>query len=411
MLKATIKHYIKLLLGRPDPLWEFLKFEDRIHPQTWERHDELLAWAEGCAKKAKELERPELYEKSTDPLVKQGHLLAEQAKTIFHNKCADLKDLRILVHVPSFRVSPAGYSLFNNLVQALNFIGVSARALAWEESAATALNDYHPNIFITSDYQVYLDQIDWPAMAAYRKQNKLKLGLTASLEEYGNTPLAGRLVWARQHDTDFFYTYRTPEYIKSRKEYEPFFKNNYPIISIPFGANPLSYYPVPAIEKDLDFAFLASRNRAKWQRYFEFLEPIFNKYPGLIDGPGWLKIKSFTFNQDRDRYIYARAKIGVNLHLDEQIRWAGELNERTYMLAACGVPQLIDHPKILADYFSLDGFFVAENPAEYATLFKKILDDPAEAQKRALLAQREVFERHTSFHRAEAFAKALQKML
>lgn len=411
MLKATIKHYIKLLLGHPDPFWEFLKFEDKIHPQTWQRHDEILSWAEECARKAKELEAPERYAQSTDPLVKQGHLLTEQAKAAFRNKCANMKDLRILVHVPSFHISPAGYSLFNNLVQALNFIGVNTQVLTWEESISQALDRHSPNVFITSDYQTYLERIDWLAVAKYRKQHTLKLGLTASLEEYGNTPLPERMEWAKQHNADFFYTYRTPEYIRSRKEYEPFFKNNYPIISIPFGANILSYYPVPRVEKDLDFAFLASRNRAKWPRYFEFLGPAFAKHPGFIHGPGWPKIKKFTFNQNRDRYIYTRAKIGINLHLDESIRWANELNERTYMLAACGIPQLIDNPKILPTYFSPNGFFIAEDPMEYSALFEKMLADPAEAQKRALLAQKEVFEKHTSFHRAENFAKALQQLL
>ena len=109
--------------------------------------------------------------------------------------------------------------------------------------------------------------------------------------------------------------------------------------------------------------------------------------------------------------ISAKTKVGLNLHLDYQINTINQLNERTYMLAACGVPQLIDNPATLSKHFSEGCFFVANNPKEYALLFEKILTDPQEAQKRALKAQREVFANHTTFHRMDSFVRELLKLL
>jgi spore maturation protein CgeB len=105
----------------------------------------------------------------------------------------------------------------------------------------------------------------------------------------------------------------------------------------------------------------------------------------------------------------ARAKVALNLHIQNQIDWPSELNERTYNLAACGVPQLIDAPKLLFKRFQPDSFFVASSPAEYQKYFRFALNDPKEGQRRALQAQREVFEKHTIFHRAEAFIEAMSR--
>ena len=112
---------------------------------------------------------------------------------------------------------------------------------------------------------------------------------------------------------------------------------------------------------------------------------------------------------DKDRYLYARAKVGLNLHLEEQLDWANELNERTYILAACGVPQLLDDPALLPSRFDKNGLFIADSPAEYTELFEYILNHPDKAKQKTLLAQREVFEKHTWFHRAEKLVSDLSK--
>jgi spore maturation protein CgeB len=119
-------------------------------------------------------------------------------------------------------------------------------------------------------------------------------------------------------------------------------------------------------------------------------------------------VKHFQFNRERDRYIYARAKVGLKVHLPEQIDWACELNERTYQLAACGVPQLIDHPMLLNTIFGSNSFFIAETPAQYDELFDELMRNPSLGLEKALYAQREVFASHTTFHRAKSLIDQLR---
>jgi hypothetical protein len=353
------------------------------------------------------LESVEAYETSSDPIVRQGYALKKKVEAEFKGKFAGISKERILVHVPDAKVSPAGYSLFSNMVEAFNFIGVPAEALGWHDTTADALTRFKPTMILSGDHRIYLDRIDWNEINRYKQHSRFMVGLTASLAEYGNTPLVERLQWAKEHGVDFYYSYREQGYLQTRKEYKPFFEAGYTIFSIPFGANPLIHYPVPGIVRDLPYVFLASTNKSKAPYYYSYLKSIVSTYPGFIDGPGWKHVTDFSFNLHRDRYIYARAQVGINIHLKEQIDWANETNERTYQLAACGVPQVTDHAGVLDILFAPQSLFVADTPRQFRRYVTSILANPKAAQARALQAQKEVFEKYTTFHRASEFVTML----
>ena len=408
-ISVIIKHCLKILIQRPDPMWAFRLFEKRIHPETARLNGEVTRWSDRCLERKSEMEGRECYQGSSSALVKQGFELIESVKMEFAGKYTNLNPLRILVHLPAWRVSPGVHSAFNNFVIASTFMGIEARFLGWDENVERWLEDFKPNVLMTCDYRLFLERINWEEVLRYRRKNTLKIGLSAELEEDGNTALSGRLRWAKEHHVDFYHTFRCQDYITERTDYKEFFDEGYDIFSLEFGANPLLHYPIPNIKRDLNFAFLASRNPAKIPRYFSFLGKILQAYPGFVDGPGWGFSNSDHFWCDRDRYIYARSKVGINLHIENQIQWASELNERTYILAACGIPQLVDHPKLLDSRFGPDSFFVAENPEEYYCLFEEILLNGEEAERRALKAQQITLEKHTVFHRTEEFILKLMK--
>jgi Glycosyl transferases group 1 len=397
---------IRCRLHQYGPARRFRKFEAAVHPLTWRRHDELLEWAEAQITAAPAREGAESYLSSDDPLVRQGWGLTQTTLRQFRNRCRRYEHLRIMVHVPPAEVSSAHSSLGANFIQSFRHLGLAARELGWYEETRKALDEFRPTVLLTVDHAGYLSQIDWEAVQAYRQCQVLRVGLNAALPEYGNTTLAGRLEWAQRQKVDFYYSFKSRQYVKER--YGEILAKGYPIFHLEFGANPLTYFPVPGIKRDLSYVFLGSTNPDKWPRYYSYFAPIVRDYPGYIDGPWWKSISRFG-SAETHRYLCARARVALNLHIPNQIAWASELNERTYNLAACGVPQLIDEPKLLSDRFSRDSFFVAATPAEYRASFERILDDPDEAQRRALQAQREVFARQTIFQRAESFIEELAR--
>jgi hypothetical protein len=386
------------------PARKFRKFEASVHPMTWSRHDELLSWAEAQVAVALENETMEFYQASDDPVVRQGFELTRQVKQHFKDRCREYKQLRFLIHVPPAVVSSAGFSLFTNLIQSLRFLGLAVRELGWNDDTRTTLEHFQPTVLLTSDHEGYLSRIDWEIVRDYRQSRCLKVGLTTSLDSFKRGQQSERFAWAEQHGVDFYYSFHAPQYVQGR--YHAYIERGYQIFHLEFGANPLIYYPVPGIERDLNYVFLGSTNPDKWPRYYAYFGALWEKYPGFIDGPWWQSITRFG-DALTHRYLCARAKVALNLHIQSQIDRDFELNERTYNLAACGVPQLMDAPKLLFERFQPDSFFVADTPAEYEALFKRILSDAEEARRRALQAQREVFACHTVFHRAESFVTDL----
>jgi len=384
--------------------WARIQFDHSINSRTIKNHDKIIIEAELALKNKEIHESANAYAESPDPLVRQGHALKMQVEKKFRGKHSGKCTERIAIHVPDPTFSPAGYSLFTNLAECLDFIGVPAHILGWEDNTKEAFDKFNPTILLTSDHASYLERIDWEAIRKYKETNHLKIGLTASLAEYDNTPLDERLGWAKKHRVDFYYSFRDETYVSVREEYKPFFDAGYKILYLPFGANILHYYPVAGFNRDIDFVLIASKKR----EHTIFMKDLVKRHYGFIDGPGWKHAPNFRFNRDRDRYIYARAKVGLNVHLFGQIDWACEVNERTYQLAACGVPQIIDHPKLLDKLFSKDGLFIADTPKQYYDYFSMAINEPKIAQERALISQREVFDRHTTFHRADSFIQQLK---
>ena len=388
-----------------------MDFVDAINNQTWFNHEEILRWADELAELDVLQATEDRLGDGVSELAIKSMSLRKKCLDEFKNKLSDDSALRILIHVPSIKDSPGGASLFSNLAQSLKYMGVKAEILPWDHDDLDALlASVRPNILLSSDHQTYLDKIDWRAIYRYREKEVLKIGLTASIKEYGNTPLVPRLKRHRRNAVDFFYSFRSPEYLNMREQYQPFFDYKYQIHSVEFGANILVYSPVIGVERDIDYVFLASTNPDKRSRYYEYLSNILSGHVGFLDGPGWIKNARWA-DQASHRYLYARAKVGLNLHIQDSIDWPSELNERTYILGACGVPQLIDHPMLLSKRFRLEGMFVAESPKQYEELFKYILNHPHEADKRAVLAMEDVYARYTTFHRAEGFARELSQYI
>lgn len=400
------KSLISKLLNLPKRIFEDyrqLQFINCINKETWKNNDELVKWSLSQESSGITLQMLE----NSSEIVKSGLRLRSKVISEYENKYKlDTKD-KILVHLPPFNVSPGGYSLFSNLIDSFNFIGIESKSLGWDDDLEQSLESFKPTIFISSDNREYLDRINWDIIQSYKYKFGLNVGLTASIEAYGNTPLIPRLQWAKNR-IDFYYSFRPQEYIKLRSDYNPYFEEGYEIFTIEFGANPLCYYPVNTIAKDIDFIFLGSNTRDKHSRFYDYFPSIFNNYSGVLIGQGWNKHESWA-DKNIHKYMYGRSKIGLNLHGSNQTGFPIELNERTYILAACGIPQLIDNVDLLKYRFKEESLFIAENPKEYLEMFKWILDDPKESEKRALSALDEVYSKYTTFHRVEKFYKQIKK--
>jgi hypothetical protein len=157
--------------------------------------------------------------------------------------------------------------------------------------------------------------------------------------------------------------------------------NGIEIKSIPFGFNPLIYYPEER-EKEYDYFFVGTNSPYKDLETKKYLLPIVDSYAGILRGVGW-GTTTLELDPIYASYYYNTAKINLNYHMQLQKDFENEINERTFIISACGGFQLVDNPKILPKFYSLMDMAVAQDEKDYMDKFRYYLDKPKERHEMA----------------------------
>jgi len=370
----------------------------QVRPETWRDHARYIQACKSLAN------QPVPQALQDDPIYAASERLRRQAMAFFADRYKAQTGLRVMIHVPSPQSSMGGASLFCNWVDGLRFLGLETAGLPWGSDTTTAIELFRPTVLFTSDHSTYTDQFDWDFIRRYRARAPLALVMTASHEHDRNTPNVVRLEQAQRRGVSFFVSFREPEYIQAwLGEWR---ERGFEVVSIPFAANPLIYFYVPTTEKPLDYVFLASSNPAKLGRYRQYLLPIFRRYRGVVNGPGWGQ-DQLILTRDYHRFLYAMAAIGINLHIPVSLEQFSEVNERTYILACCGLFQLTDAPKTLHRLFKPDAIVSADTPSAYREAFDFYLHRPEARLPFILKGMECIYTGHTVFHRMDQFVQKL----
>jgi hypothetical protein len=307
--------------------------------------------------------------------------------------------LRLIVDSPDKRLSPAGHSLFRGLAESAHYLGLEV--VRASEMSTQLKFDGQPTVFLISNDAYCSRRIDWETVHLYKSHapENTFIGLTGSVDSRTPEDLRNQIkikkdIWG----VDFFFSFRAPEFTQAHSNFELFAENLTPIFSYEIGFNPLLYYPVQFDAPKFDYIFIGSINVDKSRKMRKWAGPIFRRSRGLVYGAGWSR-DSIWPEMSANRILLSSGKVGINLHLEEQVKSSLELNERCYILCATGVPQLVDNPKLLETRFPASCVFSANDPEEYVEKFYYILKNPEEARYRADMASVHAFKRHTTLHR------------
>ena len=176
---------------------KFSNLQKNIHKDTFRDHLSIIE-----SSKLQFLETD--LANSSGVIVQRGIALRDSVLCYFSNKYQSENELRFLIHVPPANVSPAGFSIFSNLLDTLTYMGVACERLEWNVPISDYLTSFAPTVLLSSDSAEYLSQLDWGAINNYKLDHQFRVGLTASIEAYGNKPLNNRLRWAIKNKIDFY---------------------------------------------------------------------------------------------------------------------------------------------------------------------------------------------------------------
>ncbi len=369
----------------------FLSLLAQTHPQTWNNNQRLPALL--AQKTPKEL----------DPLWLKSQRLQQDLLAQYAGAYKE-KKLKILIQIPD-QWAIGTQSVFLNWLETLNLMGVAAQTLDWNDPGSESFALFQPDLFISLDHPSFLSRIDWAAWQRLRQTKDCKLALMTMHEHDGASPNGPRIEKALRLGVDYFLSFRFPTYVKAwLGEWS---QTGKPVLSVPFGANPLAYYPQP-MKEQLDYVFLGSSNPDKTPRYLSYFSPILNRAAGCLVGPGWGKKSPSSLDRGQHSCFYGLGKIGINLHLGIQMEVESELNERCYNLAAAGCFQLVDQPRALRELFPHpDQVVSCASPKEYQDAFFHYLHHPKERLAYQIKGLEAVYQGHCLAHRMAALLQAV----
>ena len=108
-----------------------------------------------------------------------------------------------------------GQSVFQNWSDGLTFQGVKTEYIPWNRPFNSIIDRFRPDVIITSDHSLYLDQFDWDYIKSFREKHKLLLIFTASHEKEGNSSNQLRIENAKLKNVDFFISFQNEDFIRT----------------------------------------------------------------------------------------------------------------------------------------------------------------------------------------------------
>ena len=283
--------------------------------------------------------------------------------------------------------------------QILNYMGVKVD-IVYKIDPRLNYEDY--DIYINIADKVYIDN-SFANQSIMRIKNKI--GLVTKQIDNEKLDLIN-IQLCKNFDYKFLISSLVEE--TNNKHLYNWVENKINIVNVPFGFNPLIYYPENT-SKIYEYFFVGTNSYLKCKETDKYLTPILNKYKnGILRGAGWEKA-NLELNPNNSKFFYNRAKVNLNYHLDIQKQIRSEVNERTFIIGACGGFQLIDNPKIIYDLYTEDDMAIANDEYEYMKKFEYYLNKPLERFEKAYSALIKTYENNYSlFSRLEII---LQKFI
>ncbi|MCP4686176.1 MAG: glycosyltransferase [bacterium] len=316
-------------------------------------------------------------------LMHENHALRDGLLDEYRNKFEGT-NARVLLHRPG---NGALKYLMDNWRDVLNYTGIPSETIDWGAACREQFERFRPTCFITVADPSYIDQLDSNYIAGYRRQNGLTIGHISTFEH-------------RYEPCDFLITFHLDperEAVMRRAEL--------PLLSLPFGINPLEHYMKPGREV-WDYFFVGSNSPFKREETQTFLQPLVGRYNGILAGTGWsVGLGELSVSDTSD--FYQSSGIYPNFHVKRQMRDFNEVNDRTLIIPACGGFELTDNPVAMSELFAEDEMAAAASPREFQDMFARFLAHSEERRPYIQKGMRRVYGEYTLFHVLERLAAHL----
>jgi hypothetical protein len=336
--------------------------------------------------------------------------------------------VKVLYHIPSLDSIYAHRTIYHGFRNAFLDLGHAFRPFTLDDRLDVVLQDYRPDLFITSSHSFYRRQLDYLLLRRFRNE-----GLCVLVKiDFWDSPLSALRINEAKSLKD---EPKVVEMIANGDLGDAFFHvveqddprmsgfvetTGRPFHTVPLAADRLALKPAFDARFAADVSFVGTLLPEKRAFFKEHVFPLGAQHTLRIYGQDWSPLdRGLAWVQRAGQYfnikplarlrkprlqledearIYASSKVSINVHEQHQRRFGGDCNERTFKIPFCGGFEVVDDVACLDRYFERGTeLVVAASPGEWVNMVEHYLRHP-EARTPIIEAGRRRVAREHTYH-------------
>jgi hypothetical protein len=336
--------------------------------------------------------------------------------------------MRVLYQIPSTETVYAARFIYEGYKDAFEDLGHSFRPLTARDELRATLDEFRPDILISSLNFYNLRFLDLDVLREYRNRGLVLFNQIRPWKRQASQPGASALS-------------ENPELIKLIKSGlagDVFFHymeqddpsmdgfaqgTGYPFHTVLLAANTRKFFPDqdPAFAADISFVGSYLPDKREFLR--RHVLPLRGKYRVRLYGSDWtlrdralgyvqkagqflniepLKhVRGLKLGLEDERKVYATSAISLNAHEEHQRQYGGDFNERTLKIIASGGFEICDWVKVLRRYFDETELVMAGGTDDWFDKIEHYMRHPEQRVPIIEAGRRKVLAQHTYHNRVD----------
>lgn len=334
--------------------------------------------------------------------------------------------MRVLYQIPSLETVYAARFIYEGYKDAFEDLGHDFRPLTGQDDLRRVLDEFQPDILISSLNFYNLRFLDLELLRRYRDRGMVLFNQVRPWQQQANQPGAAGLSESRDLVKlirsglagDVFFHYMEQD----DPSMEGFEKGTgYPFHTVLLAANTRKFF----FDHDSRFAaqvsFVGSYLPDKREFLRRHVVPLTRRYDVRLYGSDWTlgdrllgyvqkagqllnigplkQVRGLKLGLEDERKVYSSSTVSLNVHEEHQRRYGGDFNERTLKILASGGFEICDSVRILRKYFTPDELVIAEDTADWFEKIDHFVRNPEERLPYIEAGRAKVLAEHTYHNR------------
>jgi hypothetical protein len=340
--------------------------------------------------------------------------------------------MRILYQIPSLDSIYAHRTIYHGFRNAFLDMGHEFRPLTADDDLREVLENYRPDILVTSSHSYYRKYLDFELLKKFRAQGLFVLVKV----DFWNSPMSAlRINEARSLKDDkavleligkgllgdaFFHVVaQEDERMHGFEE-----TTGFGFHTIPLAADKTILSPSYDEKFKADISYIGSCLPDKRDFFSRYVFPMAKQHKLRIYGQDWThfdralgwvqragqyfnlkpiaKIRKPKLQLTDEAKIYTSSIVSINVHEAYQVKFGGDCNERTFKIPLCGGFEVVDNVACIGKYFEKGKeLAVADSPQEWVDMVEYYLQHPELREPIIEAGRQRVLRDHTYHKRAE----------